>query len=160
MEQLGTIFKTYLPESGQGNNGAGNKKEDWNMVSTEFSEIERSGIDGKALDQIRDLQQEDGPDILGELIKLFLRDGPKFLGTMQEAVEKGDGEALRKAAHTFMSSSGTMGAGALYSACQRLEKMGRDNNLERAEEILYGMGCEYQRVALLLEQELKRSRPR
>src|SRR5262249_35687568 len=77
------------------------------------------------LEGLRDLQEEGGPDVLAELIQMFLRDAERSLGNIRRAVAGQDIEALVRAAHTLKGSSANMGARLLSAASLRVEVLAR-----------------------------------
>ena len=72
--------------------------------------------------------------LLRELVGLFLADCPQRLAEIKEAIRRGDAEALRIAAHTLKGSVGNFAAQKAFAASQRLENMGRDGDLDNADE--------------------------
>jgi PAS domain S-box-containing protein len=72
--------------------------------------------------------------LLRELVRLFLADCPQRLAEIKEAIRRGDAETLRIAAHTLKGSVGNFAAQKAFAASQRLENMGRDGDLDNAEE--------------------------
>ena len=61
------------------------------------------------LASLRELQEEGEPDILDELIELFLTDVPPQLVSLKVAVEAGDAHSVERIAHTLKGSSANMG---------------------------------------------------
>src|SRR5205085_8469495 len=57
-------------------------------------------VDARALAALRDLQGAGRPDLLAELIAVYLRDTSPRLAALHEAVAHADAEALRRAAHS------------------------------------------------------------
>jgi signal transduction histidine kinase/DNA-binding response OmpR family regulator/HPt (histidine-containing phosphotransfer) domain-containing protein len=115
-----------------------------------------SPIDQSALDVIRDMEDEDDPDMLAEIIGLFLDKAPELLQSLQAAVANKDAESLRVAAHTLKSSSANMGARVLADLCRELEELGRTGSLDNSATKLSRLFDEYQRVDLALSDEIKR----
>jgi PAS domain S-box-containing protein len=72
--------------------------------------------------------------LLRELVRLFLADYPQRVREINEAVRRGDAEALRIAAHALKGSIGNLRAKNAFEAAQRLEIMGRDRDLDNASE--------------------------
>jgi signal transduction histidine kinase/DNA-binding response OmpR family regulator len=72
--------------------------------------------------------------LLRELVRLFLADYPQRVREINEAVRRGDAEALRIAAHALKGSIGNLAAKNAFEAAQRLEIMGRDRDLDNAAE--------------------------
>ena len=91
------------------------------------------------------------------MIQLYFQDAAKLKGEIEEAATKGDGAALRRAAHTFKSTSALMGALGLSELCKELERMGKEGKLENIEGLLAEVEKEYRRVTGALEKELQNS---
>ncbi|MEG3894215.1 MULTISPECIES: response regulator [unclassified Microcoleus] len=84
-----------------------------------------SPIDYHVLENLRELDDEEDPDFLGELIKIYLLDAPQHLETIKEAIFLGDADSLKLASHTLKSSSANLGAVSFSEVCKELEYMGR-----------------------------------
>ena len=116
-----------------------------------------SALDQSVLDVIRDLENEDAPDIFANIIGLYLDKSPELLQTMQTAIAERDAESLRDAAHTLKSSSANVGALILSALCKELEDMGRAGSLLNSASKLSCLFEEYSRVKTALADELKRN---
>ena len=105
-----------------------------------------NALDRAVLESFRQLNQDGEPDVLVEVLGLFLEDAPARLDAMTAAVAAGDGPALQRAAHGLKGAAGTIGARSLQAACRELEEMGKHNRLESATAGLDLMRREYERV--------------
>jgi CheY-like chemotaxis protein/HPt (histidine-containing phosphotransfer) domain-containing protein len=114
-------------------------------------------LDRGVLASLRELQEEGEPEILSELIELFLHEVPQQLGTIREAIEKDDAPSVERIAHTLKGSSGNMGAMRMAQNCAELEDGGASGDLSRAPELLERLEEEFGRVHLALESEVARS---
>lgn len=56
-----------------------------------------------------------------ELIDTFLEEAPAQLATLRHAVEQGEGNEARLAAHTLKSNGATFGASSFTDVCRELE---------------------------------------
>jgi two-component system sensor histidine kinase/response regulator len=90
------------------------------------------------------------------VIEAYLKEASRLLQTLREAVEKADGEAIRKAAHTLKSSSANLGAQKLSSFCKELEAMGLEKSMQKAALLLSKTIMEYETVEKTLSAEIKR----
>ena len=72
--------------------------------------------------------------ILRDLVRLFLRDCPKRLAGVKEAIRSDDAEALRRYAHALKGSVGNFAAKNAFAAAQRLELIGASGDLNSAGE--------------------------
>jgi CheY-like chemotaxis protein len=103
-------------------------------------------VDVKALEELRHLGGDDGDDMSGELIALYLRDAPALLAAMRAAAAAGDAPALRQAAHGLKSSSGYLGARCLSQMCAELERQARQGAPGDCAPALEAAGREFARV--------------
>ncbi|MDY0040996.1 MAG: ATP-binding protein [Desulforhabdus sp.] len=113
-----------------------------------------TAIDRSALDNIRALQANAAPDILERVINSYIKVSARLLKEIREGVERGDPVAVREAAHSFKSSSSTLGAGMLAALCRELEEMGRTNSIVNASDVLSALEAESERVLEVLRAEL------
>lgn len=75
-------------------------------------------------------------ELLVEIVDLFLRDCPKQLAELSEAVAGGDAASVRRAAHTLKGLAGNLASADAAEAALRLERMGSEGNLTGAKEQL------------------------
>jgi CheY-like chemotaxis protein len=87
-------------------------------------------LDIQALEQIRALQQPGAPDLLAKVIALYLDSTAKLTEQIRTALDAGDADGLRLAAHALKSSSGNVGATGLADLAKQLEACGREQQLD------------------------------
>jgi CheY-like chemotaxis protein/HPt (histidine-containing phosphotransfer) domain-containing protein len=90
-----------------------------------------------------------------EVIDSFLEDAPKLLAELDNAVAIGDGDTVRRIAHSLKSNSADFGASTLNKLCSQLEERARSSSLDTAPELAAGIAAEYREVAVQLT-ELKK----
>ncbi|HEX2740132.1 MAG TPA: response regulator, partial [Rubrobacter sp.] len=105
---------------------------------------------------LRGLQEQWEPDILDELIWLFLDSAPSQLVALREAVEAGDASAVERIAHTLKGSSASMSAARMAALCTRVEQAGLSEDPGRAWPLIPLLDEEFARVREALERELSR----
>lgn len=66
------------------------------------------------LTQFEDAQLEGMPDIVVELINLYLGDAPLRMLALNDAQLRQDADGIRRAAHCLRGSSGTLGPGESF----------------------------------------------
>jgi CheY-like chemotaxis protein/HPt (histidine-containing phosphotransfer) domain-containing protein len=88
----------------------------------------------------------DDPAFVADLIETFRRDAPKLLEAMRSSSEGGDGETLRRAAHTLKSNARTFGAGALADLCEELEATAKAGARVDLIELVHRIEAEFARV--------------
>jgi PAS domain S-box-containing protein len=86
--------------------------------------------------------------LLREMAELFLKNSPKLLEEIRQALGQGNRQALERAAHTLKGSVSNFAAHAALEAAKRLEHIARQGDLDDSAQALQS-----------LEQELERLRP-
>jgi PAS domain S-box-containing protein len=86
------------------------------------------------------------PRLLGELITIFLDDCPKWLRDLDGAVRDHRGEDARRIAHSIKNSAGYFGAGEVHQAALGLEEAARDDQFDRAINLLGTLTTELDRL--------------
>jgi HPt (histidine-containing phosphotransfer) domain-containing protein len=107
-------------------------------------------IDRTALERLR---QTLGEGATRELISTFLSEAPKLLGSIRSAVEAGDLDSLRLAAHTLKSNAATFGAMSLSETARALERVADEPSTGGADDLAARAEHEYQQVRPLMEAE-------
>ena len=113
-------------------------------------------IDLNVLDGYRALQGENEPDIVTELIDMFLADLPSRIAMLRQTVEAGDVAATRREAHALKGAAATLGATALAGMCDYIESTARAGSVAPASELLDEVDAEGARCRIAL---LKHRRP-
>ncbi len=111
-------------------------------------------IDKSILDSIRDMQDEDDPFLLQEMITLYLGTAEKSLHELRAEDATDDADALKKIAHSLKGSSATIGAARVAACCRVIENMGAKGELERFPIILKMLELEFKLLEEALALEL------
>ncbi|WP_170292051.1 Hpt domain-containing protein [Heliobacterium mobile] len=106
---------------------------------------------------MEDLEPADAVNLLEQLISIYLRETPKKLDAIQEAIEQEDAKALRSSAHSLKSSSAMLGAVTVTELSWKLESLGQSGEVAGVREI-YGIlekECEqvYQQLCTLQTEQ-------
>jgi HPt (histidine-containing phosphotransfer) domain-containing protein len=88
---------------------------------------------------------------VGELIETFLADAPQLLAALGSAVEAGDAEAFRRAAHSLKSNGASLGAMSFSASAKELEMMGKAGDLSAAAGKVEILGADFDQVARALK---------
>jgi HPt (histidine-containing phosphotransfer) domain-containing protein len=111
-------------------------------------------VDLKRLTRLRyELQAPGEPDVVTELIEMFLEDTMPLLKNIREALEQNNPEALKEAAHTLKGSSGNLGAVALSGMCKTIQLKAAEGYLEGIQEDITNLETEFLRVKKVLETQ-------
>ena len=119
-------------------------------------ESEEGPLDRGVLVGLRELQEEGEPDLLEELIELFLADVPPQLVALRKAVDAGDAHSVERIAHTLKGSSANIGAVRMQALCTELEEIGRSEELRAAPGLISRLEEEFGRVRAVFVEELSK----
>jgi two-component system sensor histidine kinase/response regulator len=75
-------------------------------------------------------------ELLKEIAALFLREYPKLLAELRDAVARGDAKGVERTAHGLKGSVSTFGTNPAVKIALKLETMGRALELSDAERVL------------------------
>jgi HPt (histidine-containing phosphotransfer) domain-containing protein len=121
------------------------------MVSTNGSKFSEQVFDkAKALENLGG-----DMDLLKEIIGIFLDDFPNQMKQIREGILTGDAKAVEHAAHSLKGSVANFAAKRAYDAAYRLEVMGREVNLGKANEALGDLEKEVEGLKDALDAAVK-----
>jgi PAS domain S-box-containing protein len=106
--------------------------------------VDRATLDG--------LVQGMGAAFVVELIDTFADDARQLIATLHQALEAGDLDAFRRAAHSLKSTSETLGAGGLAAVARELEADARAGRLEGAADRLTEVTARHAAAMRALEE--------
>lgn len=111
-------------------------------------------LDGRVLDEIAQLQQQNQPDLVRHVVEIYLTDAPQLISSLETAAVSDDFEALYRNAHTLKSSSAHIGAAALSLFAKELEARARSRNPQGIDQLVRQIRQGYQDLTQLLETEI------
>ncbi|MBK1720744.1 hybrid sensor histidine kinase/response regulator [Thiocystis violacea] len=109
-------------------------------------------LDHEVLESIHALQQPGQPDLVKEVVNIYLEETPRLLQSLREAVQHLDHEGMRRAAHSLKSSSAHVGARALAALAWDLELRARNRSADGAARQVALMERNYLDAKQALEQ--------
>jgi PAS domain S-box-containing protein len=93
------------------------------------------------------------PELVIEVIELFLADAPARLEAMREGLARDEAGAVGKAAHALKGGCHYVGATKMAELCNKLEDLGHAGAVEGMEGYLSALELEFDRVRRFLEAE-------
>lgn len=109
-------------------------------------------LDPAVLDKLRRLNQAGQPDLVGDVLKLFLADAAPRIAAISSAIGARDAATLHREAHTLKGAASNIGATELQAVCDQLESIGAGGSVDGATRFMQELRDAYDRV----KQEIDR----
>jgi HPt (histidine-containing phosphotransfer) domain-containing protein len=98
-------------------------------------------LDMSVVEELLALSDDGDPELLLDLIQMFLGDGPEKVRAITEGLQAGDFEKMERAAHSLKGSSGNLGARRLQDACERMQSATRLHRLDESRTLASRIGA-------------------
>ena len=92
-------------------------------------------LDMSVVEELLSISDDGDPELLLDLIQMFLEDGPSKVAAVTEGLLTGDFEKAERAAHSLKGSSGNLGARLLQDVCEHLQISTRNHQLEESRRL-------------------------
>ena len=92
-------------------------------------------LDMSVVEELLSFSDDGDPELLMDLIQMFLEDGPAKVAAVQEGLAAGDFEKAERAAHSLKGSSGNLGARGLQNVCEELQLATRYHKLDDSKRL-------------------------
>ena len=93
------------------------------------------------------------PEILAQLLQMFLDQAPERLGKLEGALRRQDAQILEHEAHTLKGTAATLGMPRLRDAAYAVERLGSERKLEAAPAAVEEIRAALAQVLATLEGE-------
>ncbi len=128
-------------------------------IQAESADAERASledVDLSVLNSFEEAQSEGEPDLIVELIDLYLADVPKHLSAMKDCVLNDSQNSLSRSAHNLKGSSANLGIKSIALLCKELEQSESGESILKSD-IINRLEQTFARVrSLLLAERQKR----
>ena len=114
----------------------------------------RGVLDPAVVDSLRKLTPPGEPDVLAEILTVFLEEVPRRIERLKAAWWDGNAAEVQRAAHSLKGSSGNIGADQLFEVCKQIDQRAKAGDL-RIDQLVAALDRAY----LDVEAEIKRLLP-
>lgn len=115
-----------------------------------LDEDEMSLVNWDTLKEYSSILKNEYPTMMGD----FLKVSPDLIGDMGEAIIEKNGAQVRMLAHQLKSTSLIFGAEGVSNAAAQLEILGKENDLEHANQYYKELHMSFERVQPVLRKKL------
>jgi two-component system, sensor histidine kinase and response regulator len=125
--------------------------------SVDWAESAAEVLDADRLVELSDLDTSgSGSALVGRLVECFLARAPADLASLGVAVQCGDATAVAHVAHRLKGAAATLGSVGLVRLCQELEALASAGGLPPADDLLWRLEQEFDRVTSVLDAVVPR----
>jgi HPt (histidine-containing phosphotransfer) domain-containing protein len=103
-------------------------------------------IDMQVIQELLEIAGDDDPELLLDLIDIFLADGPTKVDRILHGLEDGDLQEIASAAHALKGSSGNLGANQLMDVSEALQTAGRTADADSVQRLVPELQVAYDAV--------------
>ncbi len=115
-------------------------------------------IDMAVVEELLSLSDEGDPELLVDLIQMYLQDGPNKLREIVEGLETQDYDRVERAAHSLKGAAGNLGAIHVQEDCEVLQNASRDHQLQTVQQGVASLRGHFQEAETALQQLLNKYR--
>ena len=112
-------------------------------------------LDESRLAAIRKLEEPGGPDLVAQIVGIYLEHAGRLLTELRTAASRHDLVSIERCAHTLKSNSAQLGAERVAEICSALERVARTVTPESLADFLLHLDREYDRVRVRLSAQLR-----
>jgi signal transduction histidine kinase/DNA-binding response OmpR family regulator len=94
------------------------------------------------------------PELLAELIEIFLEDCPRRVAEIQEAISLADAQGLERSAHKLKGAAAVFEARSVVELAEQLESLGHQADILSATELLSTLNCQIDELTRALQESL------
>jgi HPt (histidine-containing phosphotransfer) domain-containing protein len=109
-------------------------------------------LDMSVVEELLSFSDDGDPELLLDLIQMFLDDGPSKVTAVTEGLAAGDFEKMERAAHSLKGSSGNLGARLLQETCEQMMLATRNHKLDESRQLTAKLTGHYQEAAVALQK--------
>lgn len=109
-------------------------------------------LDMSVVEELLSFSDDGDPELLLDLIQMFLDDGPSKVTAVMEGLAAGDFEKMERAAHSLKGSSGNLGAKLLQDTCELMLIATRNHRLEESRQLTGTLSARYAEAAAALQR--------
>lgn len=92
-------------------------------------------LDHRVINELLLFADDGDPELLVDLIQMFLDDGPAKVEAVNIGLANGNFEMAERAAHSLKGSSGCLGAKLVQATCEQLEQSTHMRELEASRKL-------------------------
>jgi HPt (histidine-containing phosphotransfer) domain-containing protein len=111
-------------------------------------------LDMSVVEELISFADDGDPELVLDLIQMFLDDGPTKVQAVVQGVADGDLERAERAAHSLKGSSGNLGAKLLSQVCEEVQNATRNHQVADSQRLAPALKQAYEAAEVELRRVL------
>ena len=108
-------------------------------------------LDMQVVEELMSLSDDGDPDLLLDLIQLFLEDGPGKVAAIEQGLAACDFDQMERAAHALKGSAGNLGARLLQGVCEQMQLATRQHQLPEMQQLTPQLQARFAEAKMALQ---------
>ena len=104
------------------------------------------------IESLRQLTPPGEPDVLQEVLQMFLDEVPPRMDRLRNAITAGNIQEVYRTAHSLKGSAGNIGAERLFGVCKQIDELGRAGDLAGLAPFVDALAVEFGKVEVEIHQ--------
>ena len=121
---------------------------DSDLTSANIDKYE--SVDPSVLEGFRDYIQSDEPDVVSEIIELYLEDAGRQITSLKKSILENDTDEIKARSHSLKGGSGNVGANRMQEICRQIEQNATDK--AKTSELIKRLESEFEIATELLKE--------
>jgi HPt (histidine-containing phosphotransfer) domain-containing protein len=113
-------------------------------------------LDMSIIDELLSLSDDGDPELLVDLLHMFLQDAPTKVARIAKGLQAGDLTEVEHASHSLKGSSGNLGATHVQHVCESLQVASRKGEKEKIGPLVEQLLADYSLAEAALRGLLKK----
>ena len=113
-------------------------------------------IDMAVVEELLSLSEEGDPELLVDLIHMYLQDGPLKVTEISEGLSRKDYDRVERAAHSLKGAAGNLGASLVLQDCDVLQQASRQHQTDTVRRGLDELRGHFQESEQALQEILQK----
>ena len=115
-----------------------------------------TAINMEIVEELLSLSEDGDPELLVDLIQIYLDDGPTKLHEITEGLDTQDYDRVERAAHSLKGSAGNLGAVFVQQDCDDLQRASRQHSFAEVQTSVERLQSHYREAEVELQSLLAR----
>ncbi len=111
-------------------------------------------LDMSIVEELLSFADDGDPELLVDLIQMFLEDGPAKVKAVTDGLDEGDLDKVERAAHSLKGTSGNLGATHLQHSCEAMQLASRSGEIDSVRELTPQIVSHYADAEMALQKLL------